>query len=50
VCIHACAFDALDLVSLPDKSVLAVIKDNCISCNACVGVCPPKFDAIEAIY
>ncbi len=50
VCVHACAFDALNMLTLPDKSQIAVINEKCISCNACVGVCPPKFDAIKAFY
>lgn len=50
ICIHSCAFDALSMVRRTDKKPLAVIADNCISCNACVGVCPPKFDAIKASF
>lgn len=50
ICIHACAFDALEMTHRPGKTALAVITDNCNSCNACVGVCPPKFDAIKASF
>ncbi|MEX0917426.1 MAG: 4Fe-4S dicluster-binding protein [Candidatus Paceibacterota bacterium] len=50
ICIHSCAFDALSMVRRTDKKPLAVIADNCISCNACVGVCPLKFDAIKASF
>jgi dihydroorotate dehydrogenase subfamily 1 len=52
ICIQACAFNALSMVSRPEdnKRLLAVIDDNCISCNACVGVCPPKFNAIRASF
>jgi len=48
ICIPACAFDAMEMIPRPGKRALAVIKGNCNSCNACVGVCPPKFDAIKA--
>lgn len=50
ICIQSCAFDALSMVRRSGKKPLAVIADNCISCNACVGVCPPKFDAIKASF
>jgi len=50
ICIDACAFDAISLVRRPGRAALAVIADNCISCNACIGVCPPKFDAIKASF
>ena len=50
ICVDACAFNALTLISCPGKTKLAVITDNCISCNACVGVCPPKFEAIKASF
>ncbi len=50
VCTYACAFDALELIHRPGKNALAVITDNCNSCNACVGVCPPKFNAIEESF
>ena len=50
ICIPSCAFDALSMVRRADKKALAVIGDNCISCNACVGVCPTKFDAIKASF
>jgi len=49
-CVHSCAFDALSMIRRADRSPLAVIADNCISCNACVGVCPPKFGAIKASF
>ncbi len=50
ICIQSCAFNALSMVRRADKNALAVIANNCISCNACVGVCPPKFDAIRASF
>ncbi len=50
ICVQSCAFDALSMVRGADSKALAVIADNCISCNACVGVCPPKFDAIKASF
>lgn len=50
ICIDACAFDAINMVNCLGKNNLAVINSNCISCNACVGVCPPKFDAIQALF
>ena len=50
ICIQSCAFDALSIVRRSGKKPLAVIADNCISCNACVGVCPPKFDAIKVSF
>ncbi|OGZ39414.1 MAG: hypothetical protein A3B04_03630 [Candidatus Portnoybacteria bacterium RIFCSPLOWO2_02_FULL_39_11] len=50
ICVQCCAFDALSMVRRADEKPLAVIADNCISCNACVGVCPPKFDAIKASF
>jgi len=50
ICVQSCAFDALSMVRRAGKRSLAVIADNCIACNACVGVCPPKFDAIRASF
>ncbi|MFA6177876.1 MAG: 4Fe-4S binding protein [Candidatus Paceibacterota bacterium] len=51
ICVQSCAFDALVMTPRGvDKKALAVISDNCISCNACVGVCPQKFDAIRASF
>jgi len=50
ICIHSCAFDAITMVKRTRKNALAVIKDNCISCNACVGVCPPEFNAIKVEF
>jgi len=50
ICVQSCAFDALSMVRCENKKMLAVVSDNCISCNACVGVCPPKFGAIEASF
>ena len=46
LCIDACAFDSLSLIERQGDRPLAVIASSCISCNACVGVCPPKFGAI----
>lgn len=50
ICVQSCAFDALTMLRRADRKPLAVIADNCISCNACVGVCPPKFDAIKVSF
>lgn len=50
ICVPACVFDALSLIHRADENPLAVIADNCISCNACVGVCPTKFDAIKVSF
>lgn len=50
ICVQSCAFDALSMVRRADKTPLAIIADNCISCNACVGVCPPKWNAIKASF
>ena len=50
ICADSCVFDALIMVPRPGQAPLAVIKDNCIACNACVGVCPPKFGAIVVEY
>jgi dihydroorotate dehydrogenase (NAD+) catalytic subunit len=50
ICVVACAFDALSMVRHTNEKPFAVIANNCISCNACVGVCPPKFDAIKASF
>jgi dihydroorotate dehydrogenase subfamily 1 len=50
ICVQSCAFDALSIIRRADKNPLAVIADNCISCNACVGVCPPKWNAIKASF
>ncbi len=50
ICIDACAFGAIDMILRPNKKALAIITNNCISCNACVGVCPPKFNAIQASF
>lgn len=50
ICIPSCAFDALSMIHRENKKPLAVISNNCISCNACVGVCPPKFGAIKASF
>jgi dihydroorotate dehydrogenase (NAD+) catalytic subunit len=50
ICVCACAFDALKLLCRPGRNALAVVADNCNSCNACVGVCPPKSAAIRASF
>ncbi len=50
ICVQSCAFDALSMVRRTDKDALAVIANNCVSCNACVGVCPPKWNAIKASF
>jgi len=50
ICLRACAFGALDTVAAPRGESRVAINGRCISCNACVGVCPPKFGAIEARY
>ncbi len=49
-CFPACAFDAIRFESRGSgKPTLAVINSNCNGCNACVGVCPPEFDAIKEV-
>ncbi len=50
ICIEACAFGSLSLVERKDSRPLAVIAGSCISCNACVGVCPPKFGAVISSF
>lgn len=50
VCIRACAFDAMEIAQVSDNTALAVIKDNCNSCNACAGVCPPEINAITPSF
>ncbi len=51
VCVPSCSFGALEMITRPGRAELAVIDNaKCISCNACVGVCPPKFGAIIASY
>jgi dihydroorotate dehydrogenase (NAD+) catalytic subunit len=55
ICLHACAFDALEIIPRRNQNrgktlLVAAINDNCNSCNACVGVCPPKFNAIRASF
>ncbi|MBU0999127.1 4Fe-4S binding protein [Patescibacteria group bacterium] len=47
ICVQSCSFNALSIVRRANKNALAVITDNCISCNACVGVCPSKWNAIQ---
>lgn len=49
-CFPACAFDAIGFTGRgAGKPTLAVINDNCNGCNACVGVCPPEFNAIKEV-
>ena len=50
ICIKACAFDAIKIVQGQYNTKSAVIKDNCNSCNACAGVCPPKINAIISSF
>jgi dihydroorotate dehydrogenase subfamily 1 len=50
VCIQACAFDAIKMVHRTGRKALVAITNNCVSCNACAGVCPPKFNAIKASF
>ncbi|MBI2475541.1 4Fe-4S binding protein [Candidatus Uhrbacteria bacterium] len=50
ICIQSCAFGALSMVRSVDKKALAKIADNCISCNACVGVCHTEFNAIAGSF
>lgn len=50
LCELSCAFEAIDLIERVGQRRLAIINDNCISCNACVGVCPPQFGAIRANF
>jgi dihydroorotate dehydrogenase subfamily 1 len=44
ICVKACAFEAMSI----SQQGIAIIGDNCKSCNACSGVCPEK--AIQATY
>ncbi|MBP9760182.1 MAG: 4Fe-4S dicluster domain-containing protein [Candidatus Pacebacteria bacterium] len=47
-CATSCAFNALEFVNRgTDHPRLVAIKANCIGCNACVGVCPPEFNALK---
>jgi NAD-dependent dihydropyrimidine dehydrogenase PreA subunit len=50
ICYPSCAFKAIYFEQRQNQSSLAVITNNCVSCNACVGVCPPEFNAIRAIF
>lgn len=50
ICVKACAFDAIKMVQRPGNTALAVINDNCNSCNACAGVCPPEIKAITPSF
>ncbi len=50
ICVASCAFDAISMESRVGKKDIAVIASNCISCNACVGMCPEPFDAIKASF
>lgn len=47
-CYASCAFDAIVLKEGDNNHVTATINENCISCNACSGVCPPEFNAIKS--
>lgn len=49
-CYASCAFNAIRLERGKDNRITATINDNCISCNACVGVCPPEFNAIKSNF
>jgi dihydroorotate dehydrogenase subfamily 1 len=50
ICVESCAFNAIDMIPRSHDDDLAVINDRCVSCNACVGVCPPRFGAITVSY
>ncbi len=50
ICVQSCSFDALTMLLRADRRQVAVISDSCISCNACVGICPPKFGAIRTSF
>lgn len=52
ICEPSCAFGALKMVDRNENGLhkVAVITDSCVGCNACVGVCPPKFSAITTRY
>jgi dihydroorotate dehydrogenase (NAD+) catalytic subunit len=50
ICLAACAFKALELLPRPGKNPLASIKESCVSCNACAGVCPPQSKAIQSFF
>lgn len=43
LCGPACVFDAISFIRQGrGKHSLAVIEENCITCNACIGVCPEQ--------
>lgn len=46
-CYDSCNFNAIDFRQM-DRRVIASINENCIACNACVGICEHK--AIQASY
>lgn len=50
LCLDCCVFGAIKLTRQEDDRLIAVIGDNCNSCNACVGVCPPKNSAVKTIF
>jgi len=50
LCLDSCVFDAIKLVSQKDNKLVAVIGDNCNSCNACVGACSSRNSAIRAVF
>lgn len=50
LCVESCAFGAIDMIARSGEKDLAVINDACISCNACVGACPPRWGAIVAEF
>lgn len=49
-CLDSCTFGSISLIHRPGRTALAVIAESCISCNACAGVCPPKFAAIKTSF
>lgn len=49
ICKEACNFNAIELIKAENQKV-AFILDNCVSCNACVGVCPPQSNAIQVNF
>jgi len=50
ICIKACAFNAIKMTKGSNDTTLAVIQENCNSCNACAGVCPPQINAITPSF
>lgn len=51
LCIASCAFGAMRFERREGRNTrVLIITDKCIGCNACIGMCPPELNAIEAQY